>query len=164
MSAKVSQTFPDQRRTGVTTTAVPDTPPRWTTIVLGLIAAFNVPTGLWAVLSPEGWYDNFPGYAPQLISAYPPYNQHLAVDAGAGLLSIGVLAAAAAFLGRRDAHLAAGAGLFAFTGPHALFHVLNPSDLLTSSENASSTIPLVITAFASLAIMIRAVTSNAEVA
>ena len=124
--------------------------------MLGLIAVFNVFTGLWAVLSPRGWYDNFPGYAPQLISAYPPYNQHLAVDAGAGLLSIGVLAAAAAFLGRRDTHLAAGAGLIAFTGPHALFHLLNPSDLLTGAENASSTIPLVITAAASVAILIRA--------
>lgn len=145
-----------------TTSAVREGPQRWTTIVLGLIAFFNILTGLWAVLSPQGWYDNFPGYAPQLISAYPPYNQHLAVDAGSGLLTIGVLAAAAAFLGRRDAHLVAGAGLIAFTGPHALFHVLNPSDLLSSSENASSTIPLVITALASVAIMVRAVTSSGE--
>jgi len=129
-----------------------------------LIAVSNVITGLWAVLSPQGWYDNFPGYAPQLISAYPPYNEHLAVDAGSGLLTIGVLAAAAAFLGRRDAHIVAGAGLIAFTGPHALFHVLNPSDLLSTGENASSTIPLVITALASIAIMIRAIASSSEVA
>ena len=139
-----------------TTTPASAHPPRWTTIVLGLIAFFNISTGLWAVLSPQGWYDNFPGYAPRLISAYPPYNEHLAFDAGAGLLTIGVIAAAAAFLGRRDAHLVAGAGLLAFTGPHALFHLFNPSDLLTGSENASSTIPLVITAVASLAILVRA--------
>lgn len=131
-------------------------PPRWTTIVLFLIAAFNVPTGLWALLSPQGWYDNFPGYAPRLVSAYPPFNEHLATDAGAGLLAVGVLAAAAAFLGRRDAHLAAGAGLLAFTGPHALFHLLNPSDLLTAAEDASSTIPLVLTAVASVAVLVRA--------
>lgn len=112
--------------------------------------------GLWAVLSPRGWYDNFPGYAPQLVAAYPPYNEHLAVDAGAGLLTVGVLAAAAAFLGRRDAHLVAGAGLLAFTGPHAVFHVLNPSDLLSATEDATSTIPLVITALAATAIMVRA--------
>ena len=148
----------------VTTATVPATPPRWTSIVLGLIALFNVPTGLWAVLSPQGWFDNFPGNAPRVIAAYPPYNEHLAVDAGSGLLTVGVLALAAAFIGRRDAHLAAGAGLLAFTGPHALFHLLNPSDLLTSSENASSTIPLVITALASLAILMRAVSSSGEVA
>ncbi len=124
--------------------------------MLWLIAVFNIPIGLWALLSPQGWFDNFPGSAPHVISAYPPFNEHLVVDAGAGLLIVGVLAAAAAFLGRRDAHLAAGAGLLAFTGPHALFHLLNPSDLLTSAENASSTIPLVIIAVASAAVLVRA--------
>jgi len=148
----------------VTTASVPPTPPRWTSIVLGLIAFSNIPTGLWAVLSPQGWFDNFPGYAPRLISAYPPFNEHLSVDAGSGLLTVGVLALAAAFLGRRDAHLVAGAGLVAFTGPHALYHLLNPSDLLSTGENASNTIPLVVTALASVAIMVRAVTSNSEVA
>ena len=144
----------------VTTSPVLDSPPRWTTVVLALIAVSNVIIGLWAVLSPRGWYDNFPGYAPQLISAYPPYNEHLAVDAGSGLLTVGVLAAAAAFLGRRDAHVVAGVGLIAFTGPHALFHVLNPSDLLSAGEDAMSTIPLVITAVASIAITVRAVAAD----
>lgn len=136
-----------------------DRPPRWSTIVLWLIAVPNLLTGAWAVLSPQGWFDNFPGYAPRLVAAYPPFNEHLATDAGAGLLTVGVLAAAAAVLGRRDAHLVAGAGLVAFTGPHALFHLLNPSDLLTAAEDASSTIPLVITAIAALAIMVRAATA-----
>lgn len=145
------------RRTCVTaSSAARDRPPRWSTIVLALIAVPNLVIGSWAVLSPRGWYDDFPGYAPRLVSAYPPFNEHLAVDAGAGLLTIGVLAAAAAYLGRRDAHLVAGAGLLAFTGPHALFHVLNPSDLLSAGEDAMSTIPLVITALASIALLIRA--------
>lgn len=130
---------------------------RWPTVVLWLIAAINIPTGLWAVLSPQDWYDNFPGAAPRLVSAYPPFNEHLAIDAGAGLLAAGVLAATAAFLARRDAHLAGGAGLLAFTGPHALFHLMNPSDLLSGPENASSTVPLVATAVASLAVLVRAV-------
>lgn len=154
----VSRTRALSRRICVTTPSVAQhRPPRWTTVVLWLIAAPNIFIGLWALLSPQGWYDNFPGYAPRLVAAFPPYNEHLATDAGAGLLTVGVLAAAAAFLGRRDAHLVAGAGLLAFTGPHALFHVVNPSDLLTAAEDASSTIPLVITALAAAAVMVRAI-------
>ncbi len=128
--------------------------PRWLTIVLWLIAVPNLIIGLWALVFPQGWYDNFPGYAPRLVAAYPPFNEHLVTDAGAGLLTVGVLAAAAAFLGRRDAVLVAASGILAFTGPHALFHVLNPSDLLTAAEDASSTIPLVLTALAALAVLL----------
>ena len=40
--------------------------------------------GLWAVLAPERWYDDFPGFDPRLVSAEPPYNAHLVTDAGPG--------------------------------------------------------------------------------
>lgn len=134
----------------------PGQPPGWATVALWLIAVPNLLTGAWATADPEGWFESFPGFAPRLVAAYPPFNEHLATDAGAGLLTVGVLAAAAALLRRRDAHLVAGAGLIAFTGPHALFHALSPSELLTAGEDATSTVPLVITAAASVAITVRA--------
>jgi hypothetical protein len=128
-------------------------PPRWLPIVLWLLAVPNLVIGLWAHLAPEHWFETFPGWSPYLVAAYPPFNEHLASDAGAGLLTIGVLAAAAAVIRRRDAVLVAGAGVLAFTGPHALFHVLNPSDLLSASEDAMNTAPLVLTAVGGLAVL-----------
>lgn len=127
---------------------------RWLTIVLWLIAIPNVITGLWAIVAPRHWFDTFPGWVPHLVAAHPPFNEHLATDAGAGLLTVGVLAAAAAVLRRRDAVVVAGVGVLTFTGPHALYHVLNPSDLLSASEDASGTVPLVITALAAVAVVV----------
>lgn len=121
--------------------------------MLWLIAIPNLITGFWAIVAPENWFDTFPGWAPHLVAAFPPFNQHLATDAGAGVLTVGVLAATAAVLRRRDAVLVAGAGLLAFTGPHAIFHLLNPSDLLTASEDSMNIVPLTITALAAVAVL-----------
>ena len=131
--------------------------PPWVAPVLWLIAVPNVLTGTWALLDPSGWFEQFPGLAPRLVAAYPPFNEHLATDAGAGVLTVGVLAGAALIVDRTDGQLVAGAGLAAFTVPHALFHLLNPSELLAGGENAMSTVPLVVTAVASVALLLDAV-------
>jgi hypothetical protein len=67
----------------------------WVTLVLWLVAVPNIVTGLWAVADPRHWYDTLPGWAPHLVAAHPPFNEHLALDAGAGLLAVGVIAASA---------------------------------------------------------------------
>ena len=157
----MSRTWALRRRTGVTPSAQRpvDEPsvPTWTPIVLWLIAIPNLMIGLWAVVAPRNWFDTFPGWAPRLVAAFPPFNEHLATDAGAGLVTVGVLAATAALLRRRDALLVAGAGILAFTGPHALYHVVRPSDLLTASEDVTNTVPLVITAVAAVAVLVAGV-------
>ncbi len=67
------------------------------------LAPAQLVTGLWAVLAPLAWFDDFPGLGPSLIAADPPYNQHLATDAGAGFLATGV----ALVVGRRHGATAA---------------------------------------------------------
>lgn len=104
-----------------------------------LLGLPNVAAGLWAVIAPENWFENFPGWAPQLVAAYPPFNEHLASDAGAGLLASGVLMVLAALWPKREVAVVAAIGFLAFALPHFLFHVLNPSDELAGSENAVST-------------------------
>lgn len=111
-------------------------------VLLVLLAVPNLLTGLWALVSPQGWYDNFPGYAPQLISAYPPFNEHLATDAGAGLFAAGVMALVALVWPKREVVIASMVGVLSFVVPHTLFHLFNPSDLLSASEDVQSTAAL----------------------
>src|SRR5680860_133705 len=83
-------------------------------IVCALLAVPNLITGFWAVLAPQSWYDDYPGWAPRLVSAYPPFNEHLATDSGAGLLATGLVAGAAALWPRRDVVITAMAAYAAF--------------------------------------------------
>lgn len=115
---------------------------RWTRIVLVLLAVPNLITGLWALLDPKGWFDDFPGWSPRLVAALPPYNEHLATDAGAGLFATGVLALMAVALMRRDVIITAMAGYMAFALPHALFHLANPADALSASEDVTNVLTL----------------------
>lgn len=134
----------------MTTTHDEPTPPVrfWVRIALVALAAPNVFAGLWAVLAPRSWFDSFPGWAPRLVAAEPPYNAHLATDAGAGLLASGlVLLLGAWFADRRSVQL----GLIAFAAfsvPHAAYHVLHSAPGLTSAQNAQSAGMLVFTAIA----------------
>lgn len=107
----------------------------WARVALVALALPNLLTGVWAVLSPQGWFDDFPGWDPRLVAAEPPFNEHLATDAGAGLLASGVVLLVAAWLAdSRSVRL----GLIAygcFAIPHAAWHTFNPSDPLTDAEN-----------------------------
>ena len=117
--------------------------PTW--VRLGLVVALALPqlaVGLWAVLDPSGWFEDFPGVDPRLVAAEPPFNQHLATDAGAGFLATGVALVAAAAWGRRSGVLVALAALVAFAVPHLAYHAANPSDLLSSGEDALNVVVL----------------------
>jgi hypothetical protein len=129
---------------------------RWLRPVLVLLAVPNLIAGLWAIVAPENWFENFPGWAPRLVEALPPYNEHLATDAGAGLFATGVLALVAAMWLRRDVVVTAMIGYLAFALPHALFHLANPADALTGSEDVVNSITLLIAVVAASATLIAA--------
>ena len=114
----------------------------WVTVGLVLLAVPNLVAGLWGMFAPRSWYDDFPGWAPRLVAALPPYNEHLATDAASGLFAAGVLAAIAVWWRRRDVVLVAMAGYLAFSVPHALFHLVHPADALTTREDAVNTVSL----------------------
>lgn len=136
----------------------------WVTFVLWLVAVPNIVTGLWAVADPRHWYDTFPGWAPHLVAAHPPFNEHLALDAGAGLLAVGVISASAALARSRPAHVVAAVGLLAFSVPHATYHVLHPSEILSAAEEAPGTISLLLSVAAGVAVLVgsnRATTEGA---
>lgn len=140
----------EQRSEHVANDAV--TVPTWTRILLVALGLPNVMTGAWAVLAPHHWYENFPGWLPHLISAYPPYNEHLATDAGVGLLVTGLAALGAALWPRRDIVLTASAVYATFAVVHAAFHLLTPAadHRLSGAEAAVNNATLVTAAVVSM--------------
>lgn len=133
---------------------------RWTRVVLVVLAVPNLFVGLWAVLAPSSWYENFPGWSPRLVAAVPPYNEHLATDAGAGLFAAGLLALLAAVLMRRDVIMVAMTGYLAFSLPHALYHLASPADALSASEDATNTLSLWVGVAVSTWLLVDAVRSD----
>jgi hypothetical protein len=128
--------------------------PVWVRIGLVALALPNALAGLWAVVSPEGWYDTFPGWDPRLVAAEPPFNAHLATDAGAGLLASGVVLLVAAWLGDRRSTVLAVVAFLAFAAPHAAYHWTNRAPGLTSAEQAQTVALLVFTCVAAVALLI----------
>ncbi len=74
----------------------------WVRVGMVLLAVPQLVIGIWAMLAPHSWYQSFPGVEPHLISADPPYNAHLATDAGIGFFCTGVGLLVAAAWGRRS--------------------------------------------------------------
>lgn len=118
----------------------------WVRIFSVALGLPNLAAGLWAVIAPESWYDSFPGFDPRVVAAEPPFNAHLATDAGAGLLASGAVLLVAAWLGDRRS-VALGTVAFAFFAvPHAAYHVLNPAPGLEAAEDVGSALILVFAA------------------
>ncbi len=117
--------------------------PFWLRALMVLLAVPNLITGGWAVISPRSWFDSFPGWAPELIAAHPPFNDHLAFDAGAGLLASGLVMTLALVWPRAEVAVTAAVGYTAFALPHAVWHLANPSELMSSVDNAVNTGSLV---------------------
>jgi hypothetical protein len=116
---------------------------RWVRLgVLALLAVPQLVIGTWAVLAPESWFDSFPGFDPRLVAADPPYNAHLATDAGAGFVATGLALAVAAVWGRRSGVLIALLAYAGFSVPHVLFHALNPAPGLTDREDVLNVLVL----------------------
>lgn len=131
----------------------PTIPPwvRLAFVALGLPTLF---TGVWAIVSPQGWFDDFPGWDPRLVAALPPYNEHLATDAGAGLFASGVVLLAAAWFATRPAMKVGLLSYAAFTIPHTAWHVLNPADALTGSEDLVNSASLVFSVVAAVGLYV----------
>jgi hypothetical protein len=106
------------------------------------LAAPQLLIGLWAVTAPDSWFRNFPGFDPRLVAAEPPYNHHLASDAGAGFVATGVVLLVAAIWGNRASLLTALLAYAAFTLPHVLYHATNPADALTGFEDVTNVLAL----------------------
>jgi hypothetical protein len=92
------------------------------TIALLVAAAGNAVVGVWALLTPQGFYHDFPGAGHHWVSMDGPYNGHLVRDVG--LLSLALAVTLLAALWKRDKVLVRTASVAAlvFAAPHLAYH------------------------------------------
>lgn len=101
---------------------------------LVLLAIPSIVIAAWSLISPRGFYDNFPGAGRHWVSALPPYNEHLLRDFGAANVTIAiVLLGAALFCERRLVQIAVVA-FFLGALPHFIYH-LTTTDHYSTSDN-----------------------------
>ena len=101
--------------------------------------------GLWAIADPTGWFDTFPGGGHNWLPEFGPYNEHLAVDAGAGLFAAGVVAVAAAVMLERRVVQVAMAAFLAWSVPHALWHLTALDEALDGGDDVANVLALAYT-------------------
>ena len=87
-----------------------------------LLAATPLVGGLWALLVPRAFYEDFPLPGRDWVSTLGPYNEHLVSDYGALNLALAVLLVAAFLPERRLARVALTTWLV-FGVPHFVFHL-----------------------------------------
>jgi hypothetical protein len=104
------------------------------------LAALGVPfvgIGVWALLAPRSWYDDFPGAGMHWIPAFGPYNEHFVRDFGSLYLGLGLLLLFAAVSLSRPLVQGALGALMAFSAPHFIVH-LTELDRLSTGDNVAN--------------------------
>ena len=102
-----------------------DRPARRALLRGGLLFAAATPLGggLWALLAPRSFYEDFPLPGRDWVSTLGPYNEHLVRDYGALNLALGVLLVATAVLVERRLARVALITWLVFATPHFIFHL-----------------------------------------
>lgn len=88
------------------------------------LAALQTVDGLYALLAPRSFYDDFP-FGRGWVAALPDYSEHLVRDGGALCLATGILLAAAGWYLERRLVVVALISFLAFSLPHTIYHLLN---------------------------------------
>jgi hypothetical protein len=88
-----------------------------------LLAAVSLVVGVWALLVPRCFYDDFPLSGRDWVSTLGPYNEHLVRDVGALNLALGMLLVlVAVLLEGRLVQVSLVASLV-YAVPHFVFHL-----------------------------------------
>ncbi|HET6215145.1 MAG TPA: hypothetical protein VFE14_19935 [Micromonosporaceae bacterium] len=104
---------------------------------LWLLGLLHLGWGIWALVTPYGFFTTFPGLGQRWTAGYPPYNAHLVSDLGATFTTLGVLLVTAAVLRDRRVSIVVLTGVIAFSGLHLLFHAVHHGLLTGGSLGAS---------------------------
>ena len=123
---------------------------RYGLLVLAVSQAF---TGLWALVAPHSFYNDFPVGRGGWVSTLGPYNEHLTIDYGAlSLAIVTVLVAAAVTLERRLVLVAAGAYLV-WSLPHFVYHMIT-LDSFGTGDAIGNAVTLVATVLLPVAVLV----------
>lgn len=116
---------------------------RWIRLVLTLEGVGLLSTALWPLISPRGFYDNFPGGSYHWIDINGPYNEHFIRDFGALNLAVLIVVAYAAWKLTPSLVQAAGLALIAYGTPHVIYH-LGHLDVYKSGDKIPAVAPLIV--------------------
>jgi len=124
----------------------------WLRPGLLLLAAASIVVGLWALLVPRSFYDDFPLPGRDWVSSLGPYNEHLVRDVGALNLALGVLLATAALLLERRLVQVSLVAYLVYTVPHFAFHLMT-GHALPLVDNIANLVTLGIAVLLPLALL-----------
>jgi hypothetical protein len=103
---------------------------------IAVLAVTPALVGLWATISPRGFFDDFPGAGRHWVSAVSTYDEHLVRDVGALYLgSLVLLALAWLWLERRLVQAALASYAVAAL-PHLVYHLTALDNLSTGDAIA----------------------------
>jgi hypothetical protein len=93
-----------------------------------LLFALGIPQaliGLWALLAPSSFHDDFPAGTDGWVDVLGPFDEHLVTDVGALFVALGFLLCFAAVSLRRETVVVATIAWLIFAIPHLAWHVFN---------------------------------------
>jgi hypothetical protein len=124
-----------------------------TRVLIVIVAVGNAVVGLWAVVAPESFYDNFPGGGRHWVAVDGPFNEHLVRDVGS--LNLALVAVAIAVLLRPSRYLLQVFALaeLVYSVPHFLYHATH-LDPFGSSDKVALMVSLSVTIVAPVALLV----------
>jgi hypothetical protein len=126
-------------------------------VILVIVGLIDTATGGWALIDPRGWFDKFPGFGHHWVSGQGgSFNEHLASDAGAGFLAVGLILVVGALIGSPVAVRLAALALLAQALPHFIFHVAHSPEHLSQGDKAAGTYGLLLEAIIGAAALVAA--------
>jgi 4-carboxymuconolactone decarboxylase len=127
---------------------------------LVLLGLPQLALGIWALISPSGWFGTFPGGGQHWLPAYGPFDEHLVTDVGATFLAIGLLLLIAGYLLERRVVQVALVAYLAYDIPHFIFHLGNDGVLGSGARVANGlTLGLSVASAAALLALTRRTTA-----
>jgi nucleoside-diphosphate-sugar epimerase len=93
--------------------------------VLALLVLATLQVGLWLVVAPRSFYDDFPGFGRTWVSVDGPYNEHAFRDFGSSQLALAAVLVAAWLRPERYLVRTAALAYLLFATPHLAYHAFN---------------------------------------
>jgi hypothetical protein len=94
-----------------------------TRVLLVFFGVVEAVIGIWPLVTPSGFYQDFPGFRTGWVSMDGPFNEHLLRDFGGLNLALAALLIGAAVIGTTAVARLAAVAAVLFGLPHFLYHL-----------------------------------------
>ncbi|UOZ10609.1 hypothetical protein [Amycolatopsis sp. WQ 127309] len=122
-----------------------------TRVLLVFSGVVEAVTGIWPLVTPSGFYQDFPGFRTGWVSMDGPFNEHLLRDFGGLNLALAALLIGAAVIGTTAVARLAAVAMVLFGLPHFLYHLGHVSHfdqvdqvLIIATTGLGAVVPIVL--------------------